>query len=121
MHVLLFFLPKMQEKSITSATKNRTIFLEGNSMMDTKSVKDKCSLELAILCANALNKGDGQGYTLLQRQTLLNNPKVHTVLLHTERPQTKKRTSYFRISNDIFFCRSVCIFQIYAGNTLDFW
>lgn len=47
----------MQEKSITSATKNGTIFLEGNSMMDTKSVKDKRSLKLAILRANALNKG----------------------------------------------------------------
>lgn len=111
----------MQEKSITSVTKNGTIFLESNLTMHTRSVKDKCSLQLAILRVNALNKGDGQGYTLLQRQTLLNSPKVQTVLLHTERPQTKKRTSYFRISNDIFFCRSVCIFQIYAGNTLDFW
>lgn len=111
----------MQEKSITSVTKNGIILLEGNMMMYTKSVKDKCSLELAILRVNALNKGDGQGYTLLQRQTLLNNPKVQTVLLHTERPQTKKRISYFRKSNDAFFCSSVCVFQIYAGNTLDFW
>ena len=46
----------MQEKSITSVTKNGAIFLESNLMMYTKSVKDKCSLQLAILHVNALNK-----------------------------------------------------------------
>ena len=65
----------MQEKSITTVTKNGMILLEDNLMMYTTSVKDKCSLELAILRVNALNKGDGPGYTLLQRQTLLTIPK----------------------------------------------
>lgn len=88
--------------------------------MDTKSVTDKRNLELAILRANALNKRRTRIHT--PAADTLNNPQVQTVLLHTERPQAEKgRTSYFRIRSDNFFCRSVCIFQIYAGNTLHFW
>lgn len=70
----------MQGKSITSVSKNGTIFLESNLTTYTKSVKDKCSLQLATLRVNALSKGDGPGHTLLQRQTLLNSPEVQTVL-----------------------------------------